>query len=93
MKKNKNPLSTLDKPLRLTLMVVLSGMWTIIFCLGMSSGFWWGDIPFGHGGIAVGVLITGLTFMQARSLGHSRLSNAEFSLPENHLTKRSAGDG
>ena len=65
MDESKNPLSTLPKVQRFQLMVVLSCMWTTIFCLGMGSWLWWGELIVGHVGVALGLLVTGLTFTQA----------------------------
>lgn len=65
MDENKNPLSTLPKVQRFQLMVMLSVMWTTIFCLGVGSWLWWGELIVGHVGVALALMITGLTFTQA----------------------------
>ena len=84
-----NPLSTLPKAELFQLIVVLSVMWTTILLLGMGSWLRWGKLVIVH----VGVLITYSTFALAGSSSHSRLSNSEFGLPENHPPKSTDGDG
>ena len=93
MNENKNLLSTLPDVKRFQLMVVLSAIWATIFCLGMGSWLWWGGMIVGHVGVAVGILITGLTFTKAGSQCEFHLSNAEFGLPENHPQRSTAGGG
>ena len=65
MNEEKNPLRRLPKVLRFQLMVVLSIMWTTIFSLAIGSWFWWGELVVGHVAVALGMLITGITFRQA----------------------------
>jgi hypothetical protein len=67
MNEDKNPLKGLPKVQRFQLMVVLSVMWTTIFSLSIGSWLWWGELVVGHVAVAIGILITGLTFRHARS--------------------------
>jgi energy-coupling factor transporter transmembrane protein EcfT len=67
MNEDKNPLKDLPKVQRFQLMVVLSIMWTTIFSLSIGSWLWWGELVVGHVAVAIGILITGLTFRHARS--------------------------
>lgn len=65
MNEEENPLQRLPKVVRFQLMVVLSVMWTTIFSLALGSWLWWGELVIGHVAIAVGILITGMTFREA----------------------------
>ncbi|MAJ92928.1 MAG: hypothetical protein CBC23_007490 [Rhodospirillaceae bacterium TMED63] len=93
MNENKNPLTTPPKAQRFQLIVVVYVMWTTIVYLGMGSWRRWRELVVVHVGVAVGVLITDLTFEQAGSQGGSRLSNTELGFPENHPQKITDGDG
>jgi hypothetical protein len=64
MNENKNPLRRLPKAQRFQIMVFLSAMWTTVFCLAIGSYGFWGELLLGHVALAMGVLITGLTFKQ-----------------------------
>lgn len=66
MDENENPLHTLPKPQRFQAMVLLSLMWTTVFCVAIGSYTYWGELVVGHLAVAVGVVITGLTFNSAR---------------------------
>ena len=66
MDENDNPLQTLPKPQRFQAMVLLSLMWTTVFCVAIGSYTYWGELVVGHVAVAVGVVITGLTFNSAR---------------------------
>jgi hypothetical protein len=70
MDANKNPLRALPKVQRYQIMVVLSLMWSTIFCVAIGSWYWWGELVVGHVAVATGVLITGLTFRAARKRTH-----------------------
>lgn len=65
MNEEKNPLRRLPKAVRFQLMVVLSVMWTTIFSLAIGSWLWWGELVIGHVAVALGILITGITFREA----------------------------
>ena len=66
MDENQNPLQTLPKPQRFQVMVFLSLMWTTVFCVAIGSWAWWGQLVVGHLAVALGVVITGLTFTSAK---------------------------
>ena len=40
-------------------------MWTLIFCVGTGAWLWYGELVVLHVAVALGVLITGLTFRRA----------------------------
>lgn len=65
MNEERNPLMRLPKVVRFQIMVVLSIMWSAIFCVAMGSFVWWGELVVGHIAIATGILITSLTFREA----------------------------
>jgi hypothetical protein len=65
MDSDRNPLRTLAPIRRFQIMVLLSLMWTCIFCAAAGLWFWYGEILAGHLLVALGVLITGLTFRTA----------------------------
>ena len=92
MNENNNPLSTPPKAQQFQVMVVLAAMLTTCVFLGMSS-YRWGDLVVLHVGVAVSILITNLTFVQAGTRGHYCPSNSELGVPENHPPKRTAGGG
>ena len=60
-----NPLRNLPPVQRFQIMVVLSLMWTAIFCLAVGSWLWYGELAFAHVFVALGILITALTFRRA----------------------------
>lgn len=66
MDSNVNPLRGLAPAQRFQLMLFLSIMWTTIFCLGAGAWMYYGELVAGHVLVALGVLITGLTFRRAR---------------------------
>ena len=43
-------------------MVYLGTMWTVIFCVGTGAWLWFGQLFVFHLLVALGLLITGLTF-------------------------------
>ena len=65
MNERKNPLSVLPPMQRFQLMSLLGLMWTLIFCIGSGAWFWFGELAIGHVLVAVGFLVTGLTFRSA----------------------------
>jgi hypothetical protein len=65
MNEERNPLMRLPKVTRFQIMVVLSVMWSTIFCVAVGSFFWWGEIVVGHVAIVTGILVTSLTFREA----------------------------
>jgi hypothetical protein len=46
-------------------MVVLSLVWTVIFCAVTGAWLWYGELLAGHLLFALGFVITGLTFRRA----------------------------
>jgi hypothetical protein len=62
MDSDQNPLNTLPPAQRFQVMVVLSLMWTSIFCTAASVWFWYGELIAVHILLALGVSITGMTF-------------------------------
>lgn len=67
MDADKNPLSGLPPVQRFQLMLVLSLMWTAIFCTGAGAWMWYGEIVALHVLLALGTLATGFTFRVASS--------------------------
>ena len=70
MDANKNPLQSLPKTQRFQIMVLLSIMWSSVFCLAFGSWFWWGELVVGHVAVALAIGITSLTFSEARKKSH-----------------------
>lgn len=68
MNENQNPLRKIPKMIRFQIMVFLSVMWSTVFSLAIGSWLWWGEMVLGHIAIAVGILITSLTFRQASQI-------------------------
>ena len=62
MDSDQNPLKTLPPAQRFQVMVVLSLMWTSIFCTAAGVWFWYGELIAVHILLALGVAITGMTF-------------------------------
>ena len=65
MDSERNPLNTMPPAQRFQVMVVLSLMWTSIFCTAASAWFWYGELIAVHVLLALGVAITGMTFRAA----------------------------
>ncbi|NNE83279.1 MAG: hypothetical protein HKN28_04845 [Alphaproteobacteria bacterium] len=62
MDENKNPLRSLPRAQRFQLMLILSLMWTAIFCTGAGAWMWYGELVAMHVLLALGTLATGFTF-------------------------------
>ena len=77
MDPNKNPLQSLPKSQRFQIMVLLSIMWSSVFCLAFGSWFWWGELVIGHVAVAVAIGITSLTFNQAKKKSHRDMYRAK----------------
>jgi Flp pilus assembly protein TadB len=60
-----NPLTNLPAGQRFQIMVYLGTMWTVIFCVGTGAWLWFGQLVVLHQLVAMGLLITGLTFRSA----------------------------
>ena len=77
MDADKNPLKALPKTQRFQIMVLLSIMWSSVFCLAFGSWFWWGELVIGHVAVAVAIGITSLTFKQAKKKSHRDMYRAK----------------
>ena len=65
MNESLNPLRALPKAQRFQLMMLLSTMWTTLFCLSFGLWAYWGSLMAIHLPLALGVMITGMTFNSA----------------------------
>ena len=65
----RNPLSSLPAQQRFQIMIVLSVMWTTIFCAVAGLWFYYGAFVLGHVLLLLGVAATGITFRSARKTG------------------------
>jgi hypothetical protein len=63
-----NPLRNLPPAQRFQAMVLLSVMWTTIFCTSAGAWLWYGELIVLHVLVALGFLVTGLTFHRARQI-------------------------
>ena len=77
MDENKNPLRALPKVQRFQVMMMLSLMWTTIFCMAFGLWAWWGSLVIAHIPMALGVFLTGWTFHSAKKPGHRDLYRAK----------------
>ncbi len=64
MDSEANPLKDLHKPRRFQIMIVLSFMWTTIFCFSLGAWFWFDELMFAHVAALLGIAITAMTFRQ-----------------------------
>ena len=65
MDSSVNPLRNLPSSQRFQAMMALSMMWTLIFCAGTGAWLWYGELVVFHVLVALGVLVTGITFRDA----------------------------
>ena len=65
MDSNVNPLKYLPPAQRFQIMVLLSIMWTTIFCATAGAWVWYGELVVGHLLFALGFVVTGLIFHRA----------------------------
>ena len=65
MNPDVNPLKRLPPAQRFQLMSSLGMMWTAIFCAATSTWYWYGELVVVHVIVAMGFLITGMTFQRA----------------------------
>ena len=72
MDSDYNPLRSLLPAQRFQVMVLLSVMWTTIFCAAAGAWFWYGELMVVHLLFAFGFLVTGVTFHRARKTGTYR---------------------
>ena len=68
MDEENHPLMRLPKVVPFQIMVVISIMWSTIFCVAVGSFFSWGELAVGHVAIAMGILVTSLTFREAAQI-------------------------
>lgn len=67
MDSNVNPLRNLPPAQRFQVMALLGTMWTTIFCTGAGAWLWYGELIVFHLLVAGGFLVTGVTFIRAKS--------------------------
>ncbi len=72
MDSDANPLRALPPAQRFQAMALLGSMWATIFCAAAGAWLWYGEIIALHLLVAVGFLVTGLTFRQAGRSGSYR---------------------
>ena len=65
-----NPLRHLPSAQRYQVMALLSVMWTTIFCVGIGSWAYYGELMILHIAALTGVFMTAMTFQQASSSTH-----------------------
>lgn len=65
MDSNLNPLRNLPAAQRFQVMMFLSVMWTTIFCAVGGVWFWYGELMIAHLLVALGFVVTGITFHRA----------------------------
>lgn len=68
MDSDRNPLNVLPRAQRFQIMVVLSLMWTAIFCTMSGVWFLYEELVILHMLFALGIALTGATFHSARRL-------------------------
>ncbi|MDJ0611955.1 MAG: hypothetical protein QNJ67_23485 [Kiloniellales bacterium] len=68
MDSDVNPLRNLQPARRFQVMVLLSIMWTTIFCAATGTWLWFGELLAVHLLIALGFLVTGITFYRAQGV-------------------------
>ena len=60
-----NPLRALPPAQRLQTMIVLSVMWSTIFCAATTSWIWYGELVIGHVLFLLGIVFTAFIFKSA----------------------------
>ena len=78
-----NPLRATPPAQRFQTMVYLSVMWTAIFCAAGGIWYWYGPILVVHLLVALGILITGVTFRAADRRTNRREPRHYATLPGN----------
>lgn len=68
MDSERNPLRALPPAQRFQIMVVLSLMWTVIFCAAADAWIYSGELVTAHLLLAMGTLITSYSFRSARGV-------------------------
>ncbi|MEM7171305.1 MAG: hypothetical protein AAF530_14120 [Pseudomonadota bacterium] len=61
-----NPLKALMPAQRFQVMVLLSIMWTVLFCASLGAWVWYGELVTAHLLVALGVFLTDFTFKTAK---------------------------
>ena len=72
MDSESNPLRDLPPIRRFQVMLFLSLMWTTIFCAGAGAWMWYGELIVLHTLMALGFLVTGVTFHSANQVATYR---------------------
>ena len=67
MDSQRNPLRALPPAQRLQAMIILSVMWSTIFCLSTTAWVWYGELVVGHVLFILGIAVTAMTFRAASS--------------------------
>lgn len=67
-----NPLRSLPPAQRFQLMLFLSVMWTIIFCVSAGAWMWFGELVVFHVLVLAGIFVTSLIFGRASQAGNYR---------------------
>jgi len=62
-----SPLRNLPSSQRFQAMMALSMMWTLIFCAGTGAWLWYGELVVFHVLVALGAIVTGITFRRANN--------------------------
>ena len=65
MDSQRNPLRALPPAQRLQAMIILSVMWSTIFCLSTTAWVWYGELVVGHTLVILGIAVTAMTFRAA----------------------------
>jgi len=62
-----SPLRNLPSSQRFQAMMALSMTWTLIFCAGTGAWLWYGELVVFHVLVALGAIVTGITFRRANN--------------------------
>ena len=65
MDSQRNPLRALPPAQRLQAMIILSVMWSTIFCLSTTAWVWYGELVVGHTLVILGIAVTSMTLRAA----------------------------
>ncbi len=72
MDSEANPLHRLPAAQRFQWMVYLSVMWSVIFCAATGAWVWYEELVVAHVLVALGFVVTGVTFRRAASVATYR---------------------
>ena len=67
MDSSVNPLKHLPPAQRFQAMLLLSIMWTTIFCTAAGAWLWYGELLLAHILVLLGIFVTWLVFRRARN--------------------------